>query len=227
MSANFYKVTAMMWGVDLHHYQALSPDPADALKGWRLDNAPYLVSENHAGKHDPGNVTDTVTADRKCMIRHGFTIHDISHHALVPLPPHPYQFIEVRTIDKASASTPFLKMDSVTSSGGPLAVCSVKAVGANLNCHDSGMVLSGVVLCPCTVVTKVQLAAVIERLFDDIKKIVIQGIPALIDLLLRKYKVGRVASAIIKWLVDKALPPLFDAAKAVAVRIAKHIEKHL
>jgi hypothetical protein len=227
MSANFYKVLAQMGGIDLHHFQVLSPNPADATKGARLDNWPYVVHAGHAGSNDMAKVAETVTADGVCMIRDGFTIHKVAHQ-FVPLgPPHPFEFVEQHRIQGASQSTPFLKAPSVTSSGDALAVCSVRAVGANLNCHDSGMVLSGIVLCPCSVVTKAQFAAVVARIFDDIKKILLEALPKLIDLILEKYKIRARTRAIVKWVWDHVAPPLLDAVTKVAKALAEWAEPSL
>lgn len=226
MSANFYHVLATMRGVDRHHFQMLSPNPADAPKGARVDGWMYYVSANHAASNDPGKVAETVTADGKCMIREGFTIHNVDHTFFPVAPPHPYEFIEQRKIIKSSESTPFLTRASVTSYGDSLAVCSVGAIGANLNCHDSGMVLSGVVYCACTVVTEAQVAEVLDRLFDEIKKIFAELLPKLLELLARRYKwFGRIPRAVVDWVTETAVPWVIDQAKDIARKLAEAYEK--
>jgi hypothetical protein len=188
----------------------------------------YRVSAMHVAESDPLKVAATVTADGKCMIRDGFTIHDVDHNFIFLAPPHPYEWIEQRKIIKESQSTPFLTRKSVTSCGDPLAVCSVGAVGANLNCHDSGMVLSGAVFCTCTVVTKAQLAAIIERILDDIEKIIVRLLPTIIELLGRKYKrLAAVPRAVVEWIAKKVVPAVFWVAKQVGKAIAERVEQIL
>lgn len=228
MSANFYHVLATMRGVDRHHFQMLSPNPADAPKGARVDGWMYYVSANHAASNDPGKVAETVTADGKCMIREGFTIHNVDHTFFPVAPPHPYEFIEQRKIIKSSESTPFLTRASVTSYGDPLAVCSVRAIGANLNCHDSGMVLSGVVYCACSVVTKAQIVAIVERIFDDLKKLIAEMLPKLLELLALRYKwINLLPRALVDWVTETAVPWVLDQIKEKAKDLARRAEAYL
>ena len=213
MKASFYKSTAFMVGVDLHHAQTIFIEsPSEAVKGHTLAPYPYGVHGAHCFDcKDEKKRTETVSAEACDMILDGFVITKVLHIPL-PLPIfHPYELVEAGKIKDASSSTPFLKMATVTSEGGPLSVCGAGPIGGNLNCQEEGTKLTGIVYCPCSVVTRPQLRALLFRFFDDFKKQYLEGLLDLVDWLLeKKLKIPDRPRAIVKWLLRKIVTKLVD-----------------
>jgi hypothetical protein len=212
MTASFYNNKAVMAGIDSHHVQTLPTNSSELVTGHREEDAPYLVGVIHSWYGgDDKKRTPNVTADGEKMIRDGFSVGLVPHQFLTAAI-HPYELVEQAKIIKDSKTTPFIKMETVTSSGDPLSVCAVGPIGANLNCQEGGeMKLTGVVICPCSVVTSPSIKDLIFRIFDDhLKKWLIDKIIEIIDIILKKRGIPSIPRAIIKWLLRKIVPPIVD-----------------
>ena len=208
-SANFYNNSAMMIGVDLHHAQLPPTSLSEIATGHRQDDWPYLVLVSHSWfGGDDGKRTPKVTADGLKMIRDGFTIGKVPH--VTPVL-HPYEVVVNAQIVLDSKTTPLLKMASVTSAGDPLAVCAIVSVGANLNCQDGGMKLTGIVACTCSVKTSPQLKDFLFRIFDDyFKKMLNKWLTGLFELLLKSRGVPWPVRPILVWVFKKVIAKVVD-----------------
>jgi len=219
MTANFYKNSANMHGIDMHHAYILPPlSPSEVAKGHLMTPWPFLVQVKLS---DPGGDeakrTPTVTADGEMMIRDGFVHHKVTHFTPVPFL-HPYQnSVETPKIEASSTTTPLLKSASVSSGGDLLSVCGLGWVGANLNCQEEGVKVTGVVFCVCSVQTSPQAKDLIFRLFDDFfKKMLVDWVTGTLDKLLEGRRIPSPVRSVVKWLAEKAVKQFLDWLEILA-----------
>jgi hypothetical protein len=150
MSANFYDLSAVMAGVDLHTYLAAGgPVPVPTPL------TPHAVAVPFTWTATIYKATASVRADGERMIQLGYDIYLVPHFPLTALPPHPVlEAVALAKTILASGSEARMAVHSVTGCGEPLATCLAGFFGVNVNCWDpmpSGP--TGPVICVSSVKT--------------------------------------------------------------------------
>jgi len=133
MSANFYNMSAVMAGVDLHMYVSVGlggvPVP--------LPLSPHAVAAPFAWFATLHKATKSVRADGHPMVQLGYDIYFVPHLPMTLAPPHPaFEPLTLAACIAESGSEARMAVHSVTGLGEPLATCLMGFFGLNVNCWD-------------------------------------------------------------------------------------------
>lgn len=164
MSANFYTTGGWMLGFDLHNYWTVGPLGAPVpTKAVHFVVAHY----EYVRAKDPTTKVACVTADTHKMVQGECELTLIPHIPIPPGAPHlAAEVLELGLIVGFSGSAPLVRRQSVTAKGKPLAVCTERWFGTNINCSDPVNLPSGDCLHFGTVMTQPSAADAVAAITD-------------------------------------------------------------
>jgi hypothetical protein len=138
MASNFYNLTGVMFGVDIHKYVMI---PAIPTFNAHIAGAPFkwLTSTPH-------KIGFSVSMNGSASLRGGYSNCFVPHTPIPFPPPSPGEIPVLALVILNSGTKAQLTAHKVTHKGDALAVCVKSMLGVNVNCGDPFDMPTGVVL---------------------------------------------------------------------------------